>query len=64
MCVCVRVRVIRGAADEMDRAGRTLTLFDEENELFGHEDERQSEENILLREMGKRSGEHAADTVF
>jgi hypothetical protein len=41
-----------------------LTLFDEENELLGCQDERQTEEYVLLREMRERAGEHAADTVL
>ncbi|KAI0287828.1 hypothetical protein BC826DRAFT_737077 [Russula brevipes] len=43
--------------------GRRLTLFDEENELLGHQDEGQTEEHVLLRETRERAGEHAADAA-
>lgn len=46
------------------RTWSSLTLSYEENELLGHEDEGQAEEQVLLGEMGERSCEHAADAVF
>lgn len=46
------------------RTWSSLTLSYEENELLGHEDEGQAEEQVLLGEVGKRSCEHAAYAVF
>lgn len=43
--------------------GQILAVFDEENDFLWHEDEWDTEKNILLGYMRKSSGQNAADAV-
>lgn len=43
---------------------RVQTFVNKEHYLLGHQDERETQEDILLREMRKGADEHAADAVF
>lgn len=44
--------------------GSVLTVSDEEDDLFRHQDERESEKDVLLRHLRQGSREDAADMML
>lgn len=63
-------RGLRGRQNRVSCVQRTLqhserlTVADEEDDLFRHQDERQSEKDILLRDLRQRAGQDSADMML
>lgn len=63
---CV-IRAMSGLLWDDDRSSvyaSVLTVSDEEDDLFWHQDERESEKDVLLRHLRQGSREDAADMVL